>query len=215
MRRPFIRGLLCVSALFAASHLFAQSFIKLRKYSVGVPPQFQIVVRPVEEAETLGKGIAAPEWMGKLEVRALGDRRRTILYESDLTPGLEFYTASVIANLVPQAQCLWIVSKTHGWSDPHSTTLDGQLFSIDGEKLTPIWQSTLLEKTSGAGEGSKLTRDVQFSSSAVNGATPTIEVTTNVWAESQQELEHLPARPKRSTKEVFIFDGTKFVSGTN
>jgi hypothetical protein len=65
---------------------------------------------------------------------------------------------------------LWIISKSYGWSSPHAAVLKGELFKITDEKPSPIWQTTLLEKTSSSGVGYKEARDVLFSSSAAKGS---------------------------------------------
>ncbi len=159
----------------------------------------------------LGQGIEAPEWFGKMEISPASGRKEKVIYASEPITGLEFSTAVVLADVLPASECLWVEVKSYGWSDPHCAILEGELFKIDAENLSPIWRITLSEKCAGGGTGSLETAEYSFSHRSNDGGLPTIKTSKKIWAETQQELENPPSKPKSIREQTFVFDGKSFV----
>ncbi|MDE2312609.1 MAG: hypothetical protein KGL04_00355 [Elusimicrobia bacterium] len=208
--------LMVVAVLLTSCFTRAQesSMVKPARYLIGAPPQFLIrisssgtVPNPNYERESF--------WYGNLYVDgAASIANQPHLFSIDGIPDLALSTASIVSDLIPSKQCLWLVYTSYGWSDPHCGATHGVLLLIDGKTLVPIWRVFLGMDSGGAGEGYKSTADYKFSRSAgttTKGYTPSISVTDEVWATTQEQVRQIGLKPLSTSRRIYTFNGKKFV----
>jgi len=206
--------LLAAAIIFFAPHFiraWADSTIKPAHYEVGAPPLFSIDISSNDFGDI-------PGWYGDLFIdAATPSRHQPHLFGIHNISDLALSTATVISDLIPFRHCLWIVYRYYGWSDPHTGGTCGVLLLVNGRKLAPVLKVPLDENGGGAGEGYKETVSYifsRFTGKAPKGYVPSVHIINEVWATTQEELEHPGSKPLSKSQSVYTFNGKQFIDGS-
>ncbi|HVC09034.1 MAG TPA: hypothetical protein VNH15_03745 [Elusimicrobiota bacterium] len=206
--------LLAATIIFFAPHFsraWADSIIKPADYEVGAPPLFSINISSNDFGDI-------PGWYGDLFVdAATHSGHQPHLFGIHHISDLALSTAAVVSDLIPSRRCLWIVYRYYGWADPHTGGTCGVLLLVNGRKLTPVLKVPLDEIGGGAGEGYKETVSYifsRFTDKAPKDYTPNVRITNEVWATTQEELEHPGPKPLSTSQSIYTFNGKQFVDGS-